>query len=369
MLIKTRHLHWNIWFPIALVLLFVAAVHLAEKIGDTSTAPTCKQVASGDACPSSVVGNDNTVAPLPVDAQVAHPDRLAEEVEKLDSLAPGTAWQRRVDKLTLASQDRLFASRFHGPYSVSVLDKLNEMVIGTNLQAYGVSSTDAPLRLGNPVLSAIPSSMPTYGYISSNFGMRRSPFTGRRVQHNGLDIAVNYGSPVYATADGIVTLAGNRSAMGRMVTINHGFGILTRYGHNSQVIVKAGDYVQKGQRIALSGSTGRSTGAHLHYEVWVNGEVVDPTKFMFDVPPSAMSPADELVTHNEMPAKFNLGFAVGGDSGEFVVGQDLVAAAMGERKAQTVLTLMILALFAVACAALVVVSGRNSNRDYSLPIA
>lgn len=347
-------------------MLFVASVYLAKDIGETSASPTCR-VASGVACASAVVGQDNSVAPLPLIDQVAHPDRLAEEVEKLDALDPDTAWERRVARLTLASQNRLFSSRFHGPYSLSVLDKLNEMVIGTNLQAYGVSSSEAPVRLGNPVLSAIPSSMPTYGYISSNFGMRRSPFSGRRVQHNGIDIAVNYGSPVYATADGIVTLAGSRSAMGRMVTINHGFGILTRYGHNSQVLVKAGDYVQKGHRIALSGSTGRSTGAHLHYEVWVNGEVVDPTKFMFDVPPSAMSPAAELVASNESPARFNLGFGVGGETGEFVVGHDLLSISISERKAQTVLTLLVLALFALGCAALVVLAGRHANRDFSSP--
>ncbi len=316
------------------------------------------------------VSSSTVAAPLPLtEADVSHPDRLPSEIEKLDASSPDTAWQKRRDRLTQESQDRLFSNRLHGPYSIGVLDKLNEMVIGTSLEAYGVSTTDAPLLLGSPVLSAIPSSMPTYGYISSNFGYRRSPFTGKRVHHNGIDIAVNHGSPVYSTADGVVTLAGNRYAMGKMVTIDHGFGIVTRYSHNSNVLVNAGDFVQKGQKIALSGSTGRSTGAHLHYEVWVNGEVVDPTKFMFDVPPSALTPTAQLVATNESQhgsTTFRLGFAIGGESGEFHSSPDWVTALNDSRRFQTVAALFILGLFAAVSAVLVLAAGYRIDRDYSV---
>jgi murein DD-endopeptidase MepM/ murein hydrolase activator NlpD len=322
---------------------------------------------------TSSVSAANTVsiaAPLPTDeADVSHPDRLPSEIEKLDATSPDSAWQKRRDRLTQESQDRLFANRLHGPYSIGVLDKLNEMVIGTSLQAYGVSTSEAPLRLGSPVLSAIPSSMPTYGYISSNFGYRRSPFTGKRVHHNGIDIAVNHGSPVFATADGIVTLAGNRFAMGKMVTIDHGFGIVTRYGHNSNVLVNAGDFVQKGEQIALSGNSGRSTGAHLHYEVWLNGEVVDPTEFMFDVPPAALNPTPNLVasddTHDSR-SPLRLGFAVGGESSEFHSSPDWVQTLNDSRRMQTVATLFILAIFASISALLVMAAGHQINRDYSV---
>jgi murein DD-endopeptidase MepM/ murein hydrolase activator NlpD len=351
------HFHWNIWFTLATVLLFVGTGWMTYRVSIE---------------PSGVPASPSAAAePLPLtEAEVSHPDRLPSEIEKLDASSPDTAWQKRRDRLTQESQDRLFSNRLHGPYSIGVLDKLNEMVIGTSLQAYGVSTSEAPLRLGSPVLSAIPSSMPTYGYISSNFGYRRSPFTSKRVHHNGIDIAVNHGSPVYATADGIVTLAGNRFAMGKMVTIDHGFGIVTRYGHNSNVLVNAGDFVQKGETIALSGSTGRSTGAHLHYEVWVNGEVVDPTKFMFDVPPAALTQTAELVASQESQHQghgpFRLGFAVGGESGEFHSSPDWVTAFNDSRRFQTVATLFILALFASVSAFLVMAAGYRIDRDYTV---
>jgi murein DD-endopeptidase MepM/ murein hydrolase activator NlpD len=374
-LIKTLHTHWYYGFPVALLLVFAAFVQTYS--GESSaTAPSGQcSTADGSACPSSSVSSAHSPngvskpAALPDDgSEVAHPDRLPDQTEQLQALNPDHAWQRRVDRLAQVTQDRLFASRFHGPYAISVLDRLNEMVIGTNLKAYGVSSDEAPLRLGNPVLSAIPSSMPAYGYISSAFGLRRSPFTGRRVQHNGLDIAVNYGSPIYATADGIVTLAGDRYAMGRTVVINHGFGIVTRYGHNSQVLVRAGEYVQKGQKIALSGSTGRSTGAHLHYEVWVNGEVVDPTKFMFDVPAAALQPATSLAADSirEQQAPFSLGFAAGGEAAESIRNRDWLAELSRQRQGLIVTTLLILSFFAVFCAGIVMAAGRGLRHDYSL---
>ncbi len=349
------HLHWNIWFTLATVVLFAGTGWMTYR------------VSAGTTFTPATTSSDSVAAPLPIsETDVSHPDRLPSEIERLEPKSPDALWQKRRERLTQESQDRLFSNRLHGPYSIGVLDELNEMVIGTSLQAYGVSTTNAPLRLGNPVLSAIPSSMPTYGYISSNFGYRRSPFTGRRVHHNGIDIAVNHGSPVYATADGIVTLTGNGYAIGKMVTVDHGFGIVTRYGHNSNVLVNAGDFVQKGQKIALSGSTGRSTGAHLHYEVWINGEVVDPTKFMFDIPPSALAPTSELVVSHEGSSAMRLGFAVGGESGEFHSSPEWMRTLDDNRRMQTVATLFILALFAAVSAFLVMAAGHQINRDYSI---
>lgn len=118
------------------------------------------------------------------------------------------------------------------------------------------------------------------GWISSVFGRRIDPFTGRYANHFGIDFAAREGTDVLSVAAGIVTEAGDRFGYGRIVEINHGNGYVTRYGHNEQVLVKAGDKVNKGQRIALMGSTGRSTGPHVHFEVLYNGSVVNPERYI-----------------------------------------------------------------------------------------
>lgn len=130
------------------------------------------------------------------------------------------------------------------------------------------------------MLSSTPSVWPVKGWISSGFGYRISPFTGRRVFHEGLDIATKYNTPVHATAKGIVVFAGRKAGYGKMVIIDHGYGYVTKYGHNNKLLVKAGDKVKKGDVISLVGSTGRSTGPHVHYEVLVNGIPVNPLKFI-----------------------------------------------------------------------------------------
>lgn len=128
-----------------------------------------------------------------------------------------------------------------------------------------------------------PSILPVNGWISSKFGYRISPFTGRRVFHEGIDIASRYGSDVRATANGLVIFAGYKPGYGNVVTIDHGFGFVTRYGHNSKLLVKVGDKVNKGDVIAKVGNTGKSTGPHCHYEVLVNGVPVNPLKFVAEI--------------------------------------------------------------------------------------
>ena len=118
------------------------------------------------------------------------------------------------------------------------------------------------------------------GWLSSYFGYRVDPFTGRRARHDGVDIAGKLGEPVMAVAAGVVTYAGKRYGYGNLVEINHGNGFVTRYGHNSVVKVKVGETVSKGQVVALMGSTGRSTGPHVHFEVWRRGRVVNPLKYL-----------------------------------------------------------------------------------------
>ena len=118
------------------------------------------------------------------------------------------------------------------------------------------------------------------GWISSGFGRRVDPITGRMAWHSGTDFAGRPDSDVVAVASGVVTFAGERSGYGRMIEINHGAGYVTRYGHHHELLVAAGDFVKKGQLIARMGSTGRSTGYHVHFEVLKDGVQVDPARYV-----------------------------------------------------------------------------------------
>ena len=124
--------------------------------------------------------------------------------------------------------------------------------------------------------AATPSIWPAHGWLTGTFGGRSDPFTGEPGFHQGLDISTEKGQPVYATADGTVESAGYGGDYGNLIVIQHGFGLVTRYGHLSAFHVKAGQAVKRGDVIGYVGSTGRSTGAHLHYEVWMNGKLANP---------------------------------------------------------------------------------------------
>ncbi len=118
------------------------------------------------------------------------------------------------------------------------------------------------------------------GWISSFYGQRTDPFTGKPAMHTGMDFAGVEGSNVIAVAGGVVTWAGERSGYGEMVEVSHGDGFVTRYAHNKQNLVEPGDVVRKGETIALMGSSGRSTGAHVHFEVYKHGRKVDPSSYI-----------------------------------------------------------------------------------------
>jgi murein DD-endopeptidase MepM/ murein hydrolase activator NlpD len=118
------------------------------------------------------------------------------------------------------------------------------------------------------------------GWISSYFGRRADPFTGYSAVHKGIDFAAPEGTKVSSVAAGLVTFAGERPGFGQMVEINHGNGLATRYCHNERLLVRQGDMVRKGQEVSLMGSTGHSTGPHLHFEVLKNGAQVDPLRFI-----------------------------------------------------------------------------------------
>lgn len=119
-----------------------------------------------------------------------------------------------------------------------------------------------------------------HGWISSHFGTRTDPFTGKRALHFGVDFAGKEGSKIVAVASGVVTWSGERFGYGRMVEVDHGNGYVTRYAHNSMNLVKVGDVIQKGEHLALMGSSGRSTGPHVHFEVLRDGTAVDPIAYV-----------------------------------------------------------------------------------------
>lgn len=125
-----------------------------------------------------------------------------------------------------------------------------------------------------------PTGMPVEGYISSYFGGRPDPFSGHSARHTGIDISAPTGTPVHAVAEGMVTFAGVRNGYGDVVEIDHGNGYMTRYAHNSALLVHPGQRVHVGDVISDAGSTGRSTGSHVHFEVWYKGNVVNPLAYV-----------------------------------------------------------------------------------------
>ena len=118
------------------------------------------------------------------------------------------------------------------------------------------------------------------GWVSSHYGQRTDPFSGKLSMHNGLDFAGKEGTNVLAAAAGVVTWTGSKTGYGKLVEISHDDGFVTRYAHNKQNLVEPGDVVRKGETIALMGSSGRSTGAHVHYEVYKHGRSVDPSSYV-----------------------------------------------------------------------------------------
>jgi len=132
------------------------------------------------------------------------------------------------------------------------------------------------------LLAATPSIWPAKGWLSSRFGYRKSPFTGKKEFHKGLDISARMGSPVVASADGTVSFSGWDRGYGRLVVINHGYGLKSKYAHLKKSLVKKGQYVKRGETIGLIGKSGRTTGPHLHYEVLLNGVPVNPLRYVLN---------------------------------------------------------------------------------------
>ncbi len=132
------------------------------------------------------------------------------------------------------------------------------------------------------LLASTPSIWPARGWVTSDFGQRLDPYTADRMMHEGMDIAAEPGKPIYSPSNGMVVYAGPEGNYGNVILLDHGYGIKTRYGHLAQMLVKAGDRVKRGEQLGSVGTTGRSTGPHLHYEVRVNGIPQNPRKFLLE---------------------------------------------------------------------------------------
>ncbi len=150
------------------------------------------------------------------------------------------------------------------------------------LQEQSLQEVYEILKDQKTVLASTPSIWPTRGWLTSRFGYRISPFTGLRRLHEGIDVAGPIGTKIYAPADGVVTHQDTERGYGKVLVLNHGYGIVTRFAHNSEHLVKVGQKVKRGDPIAKMGNTGRSTGPHLHYEVRINGIPVNPMRYILN---------------------------------------------------------------------------------------
>jgi murein DD-endopeptidase MepM/ murein hydrolase activator NlpD len=182
---------------------------------------------------------------------------------------------------TLASRPGLLNAGPAVRRSEEIRVDLNALIRRANLLASSFEEAKDSLASHSQRLAATPSIMPTQGWLTSAFSsMREHPILHIARPHEGIDVTAPMGSPIEAPAAGVVTDAGWESGYGNTVTIDHGYGITTKFAHASKLLVKTGQRVQRGQRIALVGNTGLATGPHLHYEVHVNGRPVDPLKYV-----------------------------------------------------------------------------------------
>lgn len=221
-----------------------------------------------------------------------HLDALALQLGEIQARVMSMdALSDRLAKLAGVKQNNLESKQLPGrggpqvdEHSISeaqLQQKITELTSDIELRRDRLNELEALLLQQSMQKNTLPSASPVQvGYNSSSYGWRIDPFTGKEAFHEGLDFTAEVGTPIYAAASGIVTAAEQTPDYGKIVKIDHGSGIETRYAHTSLMLVKVGDRVEKGQLIAQVGNTGRSTGAHLHFEVRLNGAALDPRKYI-----------------------------------------------------------------------------------------
>ncbi|MFH1985306.1 MAG: M23 family metallopeptidase [Pseudomonadota bacterium] len=177
---------------------------------------------------------------------------------------------------------RVPLTQAHGALMRDMHEQTHQLGAATTRQAQRFTTLLTHLEAQIDRLAGTPSIRPAKGWITSRFEERESPFTGRQEFHHALDIASDSGTPILATADGVIAFAGKKWLLGNTVVIDHGHGMITRYAHCSEVLKKPGDPVKRGDIIAHMGNTGRSTGPHVHYEVRLNGVPVNPEDYILN---------------------------------------------------------------------------------------
>ncbi len=208
--------------------------------------------------------------------------RLAVDLKPIDEdikkVAVGGVEEKYEFNLSDEEAEKLLAESF------SKLSKLEREV---RLQQKSYEEIYRQYKINQEKFKHIPAILPLKGGLTSKFGYRRHPILGIWAMHEGIDLVVDVGTPVYATGDGVVSYVGYRGRYGLIVEIDHGFGYVTLYAHLSKALVREGQKVKRGDKIALSGATGLVTAPHLHYEVWKDGIPQNPINYFFeDVDPA-----------------------------------------------------------------------------------
>lgn len=280
------------WLLLALVMLVAAALGSGVAVGawvvpQVEHAPGSAQLTAALDRQRAEVGAVRVDAQRQLDAFAAHVAELQARLTRLDALGERLTELADLDSSEFdfslnvgqGGPDELFGGPAYAPPSfIATLDELALRLDSREQQLEVLEQLLADRQLneaeylaGRPVLQ---------GYISSPFGRRTDPLNGRLRVHKGVDFAAKAGSDVVAVAAGVVTASSRRSGYGNTVEISHADGYVTLYAHNQSNLVQVGDLVQRGQVIAKVGSTGRSTGSHVHFEVSQNGRVINPTSYI-----------------------------------------------------------------------------------------
>lgn len=216
---------------------------------------------------------------------VTHVAKMQAKLTRLEALGQQLAQNYQLDEQFDFSAE----VGVGGPSDYGSSIELDQLLSDMERLALGIDKSNTQLGLLETVASNLNIEQERYisgrpvskGWLSSPYGLRNDPFNGHRAMHKGIDFAGAEGTDVIATGAGVVTWAGNMFGYGNLVEIDHGNGLRTRYGHNEALSVAVGDVVAKGEKIASLGSSGRSTGPHVHYEVLRNGQQIDPKQFVY----------------------------------------------------------------------------------------
>ena len=279
-------LHAALTVVFGLIVLFAAAMYTGVRLGNDELKYVVdwQDVVSGQ---QAEIAEARLDAQADIDALTLRLGQMQAQMLRLNALGGRLVGQSDLDK---AEFDFNAVPAVGGPEDVanrqsvpladflSMLDQLEAEMEDRDQKLSVLESLLMSRSLSERVM---PSGRPVEdGWLSSRYGKRNDPFSGKQDFHKGLDFAGKKGSEVIAVGDGVVSWAGKKSGYGKLIEINHGNGYATRYGHNQSHMVKVGDTVKKGQQIALMGSTGRSTGPHVHFEVLRNGKKVNPSEFI-----------------------------------------------------------------------------------------